>query len=81
MLEAILLENQDLEEYQYPLFGIQPNNGMASAAIQWHNLQDPLTASSWIEDLQINIQHKSRSFHFVIAHHIGFAPKDNFKWK
>ena len=51
-LEAILLENQDLQEYQYPLFGIQPNSGMASAAIQWHNLQDPLTAESWISELQ-----------------------------
>ena len=55
MLEAILLENQDLEEYQYPLFGIQPNSGMASAAIQWHNLQDPLTAESWVSDLQVAI--------------------------
>ncbi|DAC41722.1 MAG TPA: hypothetical protein D7H83_00565, partial [Candidatus Poseidoniales archaeon] len=55
MLEAILLENQDLQEYQYPLFGIQPNSGMASAAIQWHNLQDPLTADSWISDLQLAI--------------------------
>ena len=54
-LEAILLENQDLQEYQYPLFGIQPNSGMASAAIQWHNLQDPLTAESWISELQLAI--------------------------
>ena len=28
---------------------------MASAAIQWHNLQDPLTAESWITDLQASI--------------------------
>ena len=54
-LEAILLENQDLQDYQYPLFGIQPNSGMASAAIQWHNLQDPLTAESWISNLQASI--------------------------
>ena len=54
-LEAILLENQDLQEYQYPLFGIQPNSGMASAAIQWHNLQDPLTAESWISELHFAI--------------------------
>ena len=50
-----MLENQNLQEYQYPLFGIQPNSGMASAAIQWHNLQDPLAAESWISELQLAI--------------------------
>ncbi|MBG45107.1 MAG: hypothetical protein CMB76_01150 [Euryarchaeota archaeon] len=71
MLEAILLENQDLEEYQYPLFGIQPNNGMASAAIQWHNLQDPLTASSWIEDLQIAIDAAASSDNASLASNLA----------
>ena len=51
ILEAILLENEDLAKYQYPL-GIQANNGMASSAMQWHNLQDPQTASSWIVELE-----------------------------
>tara|TARA_B110001452_G_scaffold207644_1_gene177840 strand:- start:30 stop:2834 length:2805 start_codon:yes stop_codon:yes gene_type:complete len=49
--EAILLENSDLEKYQYPLFGIQANSGMASAAIQWHNLQDRSSASEWVANL------------------------------
>lgn len=71
MLEAILLENQDLEEYQYPLFGIQPNNGMASAAIQWHNLQDQLTASSWIEDLQIAIDAAASSDNASLASNLA----------
>ena len=52
ILEAILLENEDLAKYQYPLYGIQANNGMASSAMQWHNLQDPQTASSWIVELE-----------------------------
>ena len=51
ILEAILLENPDLNEYQYPLFGIQANSGMASAAMQWHNLQDINSASAWISDM------------------------------
>ena len=55
VLEAILLENEDLANYQYPFYGIQANNGMASSAIQWKNLQDPLTASSWITELELAI--------------------------
>ena len=51
ILEAILLENPDLDEYQYPLFGIQANSGMASAAIQWQNLQDEELASDWITEI------------------------------
>ena len=50
-LEAILLEHPDLDEYQYPLFGIQANSGMASAAMQWHNLQDIDSASTWISEM------------------------------
>ncbi len=49
--EAILLENSDLDKYQYPLFGIQANSGMASAAIQWHNIQDQASASEWLANL------------------------------
>ena len=51
VLEAILLENPDLNQYQYPLFGLQANNGMASAAIQWHNIQDEVSALGWTENL------------------------------
>ena len=55
ILEAILLENPDLEQYQYPLFGIQANSGMASSAIQWHNLQDQESAVSWIAEMELAI--------------------------
>ena len=51
-LEAILLEDTNLQKYQYPLFGVQANNGMASSAIQWQKLQDPVEASSWIAELE-----------------------------
>ena len=55
VLEAILLENPDLNQYQYPLFGLQANNGMASAAIQWHNIQDEVSALGWINNLNAAI--------------------------
>ncbi len=55
VLEAILLENQDLQEFQYPLYGIQANNGMASSAIQWLKLQDPETNMPWIFSLAQHI--------------------------
>ncbi|MGB1589306.1 MAG: hypothetical protein ACPHDO_03080, partial [Candidatus Poseidoniaceae archaeon] len=55
ILEAILLENSDLEEYQYPLYGIQPNNGMASTAIQWSKIQDKDSNLPWINNLSIAI--------------------------
>ena len=51
ILEAILLESPDLKQYEYPLFGVQANSGMASTAIQWHKIQDQNTASSWINNL------------------------------
>tara|TARA_B100001115_G_C15848408_1_gene429107 strand:+ start:7498 stop:10263 length:2766 start_codon:yes stop_codon:yes gene_type:complete len=51
ILEAIMLENDNLTKFQYPLFGIQANSGMASSAMQWHHLQDPHSASSWILNL------------------------------
>ncbi|MBJ23315.1 MAG: hypothetical protein CMB64_01470 [Euryarchaeota archaeon] len=54
-LEAILLENDNLTDHQYPLFGIQANSGMASSAIQWHNIQDPNTAMTWISNLNFAI--------------------------
>ena len=55
LLEAILIENEDLQKYQYPLYGIQANNGMASSAIQWHKFQDSQTASIWIAELDAAI--------------------------
>ena len=55
VLEAILLENSDLQEFQYPLYGIQANNGMASSAIQWLRLQDPDTNLPWIISLSQHI--------------------------
>ena len=70
--EAILLENSDLEKYQYPLFGIQANSGMASAAIQWHNLQDRSSASEWVANLSdaltdvLNAQSDEQESHAMI---------------
>ena len=61
VLEAILLENQNLQQYQYPLYNNQSNNGMASSAIQWQNLQDPMAASSWIIELELAIDGVSQS--------------------
>lgn len=55
ILEAILLENSDLDEYQYPLYGIQPNNGMASTAIQWFRIQDKESNLPWINNLSTAI--------------------------
>ena len=55
ILEAILIENEDLQKYQYPLYGIQANNGMASSAIQWHKFQDSQTSSIWIAELEAAI--------------------------
>ena len=55
ILEAILIENEDLQQYQYPLYGVQANNGMASSAIQWHKFQDHQTASVWIAELDAAI--------------------------
>ena len=61
ILEAILIENPNLDEYQYPLFGIQPNNGMASSAIQWHNLQDQESALGWISEMDSAISNVANS--------------------
>ena len=69
VLEAILLEDENLQEYQYPLFGIQANSGMASSAIQWQRLQDPTGAELWIAELESaitaiqNIENESLSSH------------------
>ena len=50
--EAILLNDSNFLEYQYPIFGSQPNFGMASYAIQWQNIQDPVNAQYWLNQLE-----------------------------
>ena len=54
-LEAILLEDANLVEYQYPLFGVQANSGMASTAMQWQRFQDPVIAAQWMDELKADI--------------------------
>ena len=50
--EAMLLNDSNFREYQYPIFGSQPNFGMASYAIQWQTIQDPVSAQSWVLEIQ-----------------------------
>ncbi len=70
ILEAILIENPDLDQYKYPLFGIQANNGMASSAIQWHNLQDTYTASAWISEMNSAILNVANSNNSTLQVHL-----------
>ena len=70
ILEAILIENPDLNQYQYPLFGIQANSGMASSAIQWHNLQDQNTASEWISEMNLAIANVANSNNSTLQPHL-----------
>ena len=55
ILEAIMLENPDLDRHQYPLFGVQSHSGMASSVIQWQGTQDPIYANHWVENLSLHI--------------------------
>ena len=55
VLEAILIEDENLNQYQYPLFGIQAHSGMASSAMQWQMYQDPVNAQVWISNLESSI--------------------------
>ena len=66
-LEAILLEDENLRQYQYPLYGIQANSGMASAAISWQTMQDPVSASIWITPLQNSISLVANSNNSTIS--------------
>ncbi|MEE2984856.1 MAG: MMPL family transporter [Candidatus Thermoplasmatota archaeon] len=66
-LEAILLEDENLGEYQYPISGIQANSGMASAAISWQMMQDPVLALTWITPLQNSISLVSNSNNSTIS--------------
>ena len=51
-LEAILLEDPNLSEYGYPLFGTQANSGPASIAIGWELHSDPIN-TGWSEPLEV----------------------------
>lgn len=51
--EAMLLNDSNFKEYQYPIFGSQANFGMAGSAIQWHSIQDPLTAQIWLSQVSL----------------------------
>tara|TARA_B100000989_G_scaffold88242_1_gene63740 strand:+ start:5297 stop:8062 length:2766 start_codon:yes stop_codon:yes gene_type:complete len=55
ILESLMLENTNLRDYQYPLFGTQANSGMASSAIQWQRIQDPISAESWLDNLSSSV--------------------------
>ena len=66
-LEAILLEDENLGEYQYPISGIQANSGMASAAISWQMMQDPVSALTWITPLQNSISLVANSNNSTIS--------------
>ena len=70
ILEAILIENPDLDQYKYPLFGIQANNGMASSAIQWHNLQDAFTAADWISEMNSAILNVANANNSTLQLHL-----------
>ncbi len=47
-IEAMMLNDSNLEPYHYPLFGTQANNGPAGQAMQWMALQDEETAAVWL---------------------------------
>ena len=55
-IEAQLLLDENFQPYQYPLFGTQPNAGMASSVIQWHTLQDSQNSASWLSELSSSIE-------------------------
>ena len=55
-IEAQLLLDENFQPYQYPLFGTQPNAGMASSVIQWHTLQDSLQSANWRSGLSNSIE-------------------------
>ena len=54
-IEAELLEDEKFLPYQYPLFGTQPNSGMASSVIQWATLQDIENSQIWTTSLSSSI--------------------------
>ena len=46
LTEAIMLNNSNFLEYQYPLFGSQASFGMVSSVIQWQTIQDPVNSQA-----------------------------------
>ena len=52
-LESILLEDQNLSDYAYPLFGSAPNNGPASIALSWERHSDPIVTEGWSEPIEL----------------------------
>ena len=55
-LESILLEDQNLSEYAYPLFGSAPNNGPASIALSWERHSDPIMTGGWSDPIEIALE-------------------------
>ena len=51
-VEAVMLNDTNLQPYHYPLFGTQANNGPAGQAMQWLALQDETTAEMWMPGLE-----------------------------
>ena len=51
-VEAVMLNDSNLQPYHYPLFGTQANNGPAGQAMQWLALQDETTAEAWMPGLE-----------------------------
>jgi predicted RND superfamily exporter protein len=66
LTESMLLNDSRFLEYQYPIFGSQANFGMASSAIQWQTIQDPVNAQFWISEVQntIDLLHNSSESSF-----------------
>lgn len=56
LTEAELLQDAKFLPYQYPLFGSQPNSGMASSVIQWATLQDVENSQIWRTSLGQSIE-------------------------
>lgn len=56
LTEAMMLNDSNFKEYQYPIFGSQANFGMASSVIQWQSIQDPLSAQIWISQVTSAIE-------------------------
>ena len=52
LIEAMLMNDSNFAPYHYPLFGTQASNGPAGQAMQWMTLQDEVTASVWLNDMQ-----------------------------
>mgnify|MGYP001235815699 CR=1 FL=1 len=56
VIESLLLGNENLSSHSYPLFGGQPNNGPASAAISWMKYQSQDGNQEWIGSVSGGIE-------------------------